>query len=622
MVSAEDRCNTEDLTVRNGDSRGACDDAPLPLQKVIASVLREYAQNPSVATALHSPAYDVLREFQVTSYQIGEVFDRYFDLKIDPDNYDLRQATCDWFVENFDVMVGFIPEGFPRTIQSDDENNSGFSSFTNQEPIFYAAVSFASVAIFVVLMACIATVFDRNQRAIRLAPIEFLMAMLLGLLMVSVGSVLIAIPNPTNAICISSTWIVNVGYTFEVVPIIVKMTAIFQMIRAAERMQHVEVSKKSLFTALVAPLVVVIGFLVAWTVIDPPQQEYEYDQTEVVQTTTDSNNNMEYVIVATPYCSSEHDSWYWAAVAWQFLLLVIATAQSFQARAIIRKLEDENQTLSFMIYSHFVFVLLRVATYVFEGNFSYQSLAMARSLVYSVDTIFTVVIYFVPKLFNMFQTQVSTNTLSSTLGSGLGDNNKKAASGARSKNHPSDGNVPKTKSEREYDYLERVTYVDGDIDDIDIDNRNTIGDLDGYGNGFPMASDDEEIEDTANSSDDNHFDGSHRIRAIYGVEQDGLADETEHTRNSSHSHNRSTSASLSTGASGFASSYKRRPSGGDDQVPQPGAYQQEYRRQSSGGLNGPPMPLQQHQTPDLSSYEYGYASSDDDDDEFDHPGYE
>ena len=62
-----------------------------------------------------------MREFQLTSYQIGEVFDRFFDLNIDPDNYDLRQATCDWFIDNFEEMTKFIPEGFPRTIQSESE---------------------------------------------------------------------------------------------------------------------------------------------------------------------------------------------------------------------------------------------------------------------------------------------------------------------------------------------------------------------------------------------------------------------------------------------------------------------------------------------------------------------
>jgi hypothetical protein len=428
LVSASDRCSLDEET-RNGNSLGGCDDAPLPLQKLIGSVVREFAKDHSIPEELHSPAYDVLREFSMTSYQIGEVFNRFFALDVDPDNYDLREATCAWFVENFEGMEDFTPEGFPRTLQSDED-------LTNQ-PIYYAAIAFAAMSVCVVTCTCVVTYFQRKRHVIRLAQIEFLSVVLLGLMMVSVGSVLIAVPA-TNGICVVSIWMVNIGYTFEVVPIVVKMAAIFRMMRAAEKMEHLEFTRKSLFTAMLVPTLVVGVFLITWSVLDPPRQELEYNLLPEDQKTEGGD----FVIETTPYCSSEWNTWYWAAVGWHFLLLVTATVQAFQARAVIRKLADENQTLAFMIYSHFVFVCCRVATYWFDDSFSFSSRALARSIVYSVDTIFTVFIYFVPKFLDQSQS-TRDNILTRD-----GEHKTKAA---------------QTKSEKEFDHLAKMSHVDGDI---------------------------------------------------------------------------------------------------------------------------------------------------------------
>ena len=66
-----------------------------------------------------------------------------------------------------------------------------------------------------------------------------------------------------------------------------------------------------------------------------------------------------------------------------------------------------------MIYSHFVFVCLRVITILLVSTLPADRLAGFRSLVYSFDTIFTIIIYFVPKfvaLSSPEETQRSTMT--------------------------------------------------------------------------------------------------------------------------------------------------------------------------------------------------------------------
>ena len=56
----------------------------------------------------------------------------------------------------------------------------------------------------------------------RFSQWEFLILLLMGLLLVSEGSILLAIP-PTNASCVAVQWLVGIGYTLELVPLIVKV---------------------------------------------------------------------------------------------------------------------------------------------------------------------------------------------------------------------------------------------------------------------------------------------------------------------------------------------------------------------------------------------------------------
>ena len=60
--------------------------------------------------------------------------------------------------------------------------------------------------------------------------------------------------------------------------------------------------------------------------------------------------------------------------------------------------QNETATLAFMIYSHSVFVMLRVVTFILSGSIEELILRQMRSLIYSADTVATIMIYFVPKL--------------------------------------------------------------------------------------------------------------------------------------------------------------------------------------------------------------------------------
>ena len=102
----------------------------------------------------------------------------------------------------------------------------------------------------------------------------------------------------------------------------------------------------------------------------------------------------------TLFCSSESATWEYIAVGWNTLLLLCATVLAFQTRTL-QKDFNESQTLAFLIYSHFVFVVLRLITVILQEwsgtTRGVEKLIGLRSFVFSIDTIATILIYFVPK---------------------------------------------------------------------------------------------------------------------------------------------------------------------------------------------------------------------------------
>jgi 7 transmembrane sweet-taste receptor of 3 GCPR len=151
--------------------------------------------------------------------------------------------------------------------------------------------------------------------------------------------------------------------------------------------------------------------LALWTGLDPPQKASEYTLTEE---TTDKDD---YIVALSHYCEDGNsDGWKFAAVGWNGVLLLCASVLAFQSRDIIQTF-NESQTLAMLIYSHFVFVVLRCATYFLEHQLDGTMLNHIRSLLYSVDTLATIVIYFVPKLLAKAKLRPSVSTRISGLNS-------------------------------------------------------------------------------------------------------------------------------------------------------------------------------------------------------------
>jgi hypothetical protein len=175
------------------------------------------------------------------------------------------------------------------------------------------------------------------------------------------------------------------------VPLLVKIAAINRLMKASRQMRRVVLKRRSLYGAVAGISTLIMVFLLVWTLLDPPDIAVDYILTdEVTEGAT--------VVKYTLYCSSDTEAWQFAAVSWNAILLLCATVLAFQARST-RKDLNESKTLVFLIYSHFLFAMARVITFVLPDSVNNTTLGEARSLIFCLDTILTIIIYFVPKLF-------------------------------------------------------------------------------------------------------------------------------------------------------------------------------------------------------------------------------
>lgn len=209
-VSIADRCHP-DPVVRRGAALGACDKDVQQLYKLISSNLAPLTDDDSIPEGKRSPAYDVVSLFSMTGEHLGQMFELWKQV------HDPRDAVCTWVTENLELVRKSIPRTFPRTFVEKDEI----------APLLHISIVLASVALVSAVITCAAVYELRERRVMRTSQVEFLWLLLAGLLCITAGALLAAVP-PTDGVCISSMWLINVGYTLELVPLIIKVSLILQ----------------------------------------------------------------------------------------------------------------------------------------------------------------------------------------------------------------------------------------------------------------------------------------------------------------------------------------------------------------------------------------------------------
>ena len=243
------------------------------------------------------------------------------------------------------------------------------------------------------------TFYFHDHKVMKSAQISYLYLFCLGYLLVSVGAILLGM-LPNDAICVAREWFVLVGYTLALAPLAVKVTAIYRLVRQAQSMRRCAISQKNLILSISLLVSIALVFLTIWTVLDPPTKAIDM----VLQ------ENTENVVDAHIRCSTEHSFWGGGSLGWQGILIFYCFVLAWQARVIMKKKKiAELQMVRNMAYASFlVFVFRSVIFYLPDEAISPEARACTESLLLSLDSILSIIVYFGPK-FLMIRSAVDTD---------------------------------------------------------------------------------------------------------------------------------------------------------------------------------------------------------------------
>jgi len=373
-----------DFAAQVGSAVGACADPPRPLYRSLTSSLETMSSSLELPLAQQSPAYDAISALKLTDLDLNDIFAHWLEKGVDKYGYDGREAACTWVTDNFAYIQTAMPKTYPRVVQQ--------QTSTDGELIRLVAFVVSSIGFVVNVVSALLTIRNRQLKSFVKAQIEFIWLIVGGLLMVSLCAVVLSF-RPSDLSCSAVLWLMNLGYTLELAPLIVKMAAINRIMVATAKMKRVVLKMPHLFGVVGALLLVVMTCLTAWMIVDTPHETIQYDLT------TDTTLLGESIVSSTSYCSSMDDNtWNYMSLTWHSVLLLFAAVLAFQTRSIPRDV-NESHTLAIMIYSHFVFLVLRAILFLIQSKLSKSHSSLYLSLILSLDTVATCVIYFFPKFF-------------------------------------------------------------------------------------------------------------------------------------------------------------------------------------------------------------------------------
>ena len=152
--------------------------------------------------------------------------------------------------------------------------------------------------------------------------------------------------------------------------ILIKVGAINKMTNYESRKNELLIDAKSLKRYPLYFISIVIIFLSIWSIVDIPKQ---------TETLSLGNDEVSSNIIVEYSCSSKSSAWTFIAYLWQGLILSCTGVLTFQSSIVIKEF-NESKSLSWLIYSQFLFLIFRVAT-VFVTNRGWISRSIQMPLV-------------------------------------------------------------------------------------------------------------------------------------------------------------------------------------------------------------------------------------------------
>ncbi|CAB9522416.1 Receptor-type guanylate cyclase gcy [Seminavis robusta] len=362
-----------------GDPAGACDTFPQVLQKGMGTALRDISIGVDIPVAFHNPAYQVVTKYKLSNVQMGKIFEYWLARTTDKWHYDQRDAVCQFVVENLDWLLALVPESYPRVVHERHGDA--------QKSLSKAALAMAVMAVVLCVGALVLTCLKRATKVMYYLQMEFFGLMCMGMLLVSVAA-LIQTLDPSNLSCAVYPWLVNLGFLFQLVPLVYRMAKIQRLATSGRKMQRVRLLRKDLLLVVGGFGAFVVAFLLAWSIVDTPREVFQYSLSTV------QTEQGETIVDAFDYCGSDSDVWYLVAVLWPALLAVPGCILAVLATQIKEDMND-TKPMAILIYMHFFFLLLWAFI---VGSDTFKSEAMKKqSLILSIDTILAAALYVYPK---------------------------------------------------------------------------------------------------------------------------------------------------------------------------------------------------------------------------------
>jgi hypothetical protein len=209
------------LKERIGKADGICADEEVILKKLMSSSAYEMSSNSSKPVATLSPAYGALDSFTISMIQLNDMFG-YFQRNT-TNTTNPRDAICSWAFDHMEYLKSFIPNSYPRVV----------SYQYGDGPLFYASISLGTITTFLVLCTDFLVHRRRRLQTIINAQIDFLWLLISGSLLIALGAIVVVVPV-SNGTCVAGIWLVNIGYSLELVPMIVKVAAIQKRISSTK----------------------------------------------------------------------------------------------------------------------------------------------------------------------------------------------------------------------------------------------------------------------------------------------------------------------------------------------------------------------------------------------------
>jgi hypothetical protein len=291
--------------------------------------------------------------------------------------FDPREAVCAWAADNIDEITQAIPRGYPREVLENEWYG----------PLIYATSAIAAVMVITVFATGFITYKYRSKRAFRIAQLDFLAIILSGILLFAVGGIAYGLV-PTMGVCIAQSWLLTLGFTLSIVPLLVKVAAINKINQGAKKLKRIKLTRKQLFGEVAVVVALVLVYLIVWTTVDPLTRQ------ESVFLKDEQGNQVERLV----FCSSSSDVWIYIVLAWNFVLLICATVLAIQSRNV-RQEFNESKNLGILVYAHFFFWILFTIVYLLAASNAIDPNVFSgiSSLLLSLDVGAAIGIYFVPK---------------------------------------------------------------------------------------------------------------------------------------------------------------------------------------------------------------------------------